>query len=137
MSIDESIAFSCYIDDVEMFGHKSELVQALLIVINNAVDACRDNHHSSKIGITITSVSNNIVIEVEDNGGGISKEIIKDIFNTYFTTKHESEGTGLGLYILKMIVEGSMFGKVAVENARDGAVFRMILPVNLEKRKIK
>ena len=65
---------------------------------------------------------------MSDNAGGIPKENLKKIFDPYFTTKKKSGGTGLGLYILKLIVEDSMNGKVFVENGSKGAIFTLKIP---------
>ena len=117
--------------NVKMVGYKSELIQALLIVINNSIDAAREQGVSAAINIDIKELNNNVHINIEDNGGGISEEILKDIFNPYFTTKHESQGTGLGLYILKMIIEKSMSGSIEIFNKNSGVNCEMVIPKNL------
>jgi len=86
---------------------------------------------SAAINIDIKELNNNVHINIEDNGGGISEEILKDVFNPYFTTKHESQGTGLGLYILKMIIEKSMSGSIEIFNKNSGVNCEMIIPKNL------
>ena len=138
MFIKEEITFSNINNiNIKMVGYQSELIQALLIVIHNSIDAARGNEMLAVINIDIKEVDNNVHINIEDNGGGISEEILKDIFNPYFTTKHESQGTGLGLYILKMIVEESMSGSVQIYNQNKGVNCKMIIPKNLgKKRKI-
>ena len=117
--------------NVKMVGYQSELIQALLIVINNSIDAAREQGVSAAINIDIKELNNNVHINIEDNGGGISEEILKDVFNPYFTTKHESQGTGLGLYILKMIIEKSMSGSIEIFNKNSGVNCEMIIPKNL------
>jgi signal transduction histidine kinase len=117
--------------NIKMIGYQSELIQALLIVIHNSIDAARGNNILAIINIDIKEVENNVHINIEDNGGGISEEILKDIFNPYFTTKHESQGTGLGLYILKMIIEESMSGSVQIFNKNKGVNCKIIIPKNL------
>ena len=62
-------------------------------------------------------------IKIKDNGGGISDDILPKIFEPYFTTKHQSQGTGLGLYMSKIIIEDHLRGRLSVKNSDDGAVF--------------
>jgi len=132
MFIKEEITFSNINHiNINMVGYQSELIQALLIVIHNSIDAARGNNMLAVINIDIKEVDSNVHINIEDNGGGISKEILKDIFNPYFTTKHESQGTGLGLYILKMIIEESMSGSVQIYNQNKGVNCKMIIPKKL------
>jgi len=117
--------------DIKFTGYKSELIQSLLIILNNAIYACQKNQKISMQGkIYINSYFENkkLYISIEDNGGGIDEKVIKQIFNPYFTTKDAQHGTGLGLYILKLIVEDSMNGKVFVENGKKGAIFNIIIP---------
>ena len=117
--------------NIKMVGYQSELIQALLIVIHNSIDAARENNISAIITIDIKELGNRVYINIEDNAGGISEEIQKDIFNPYFTTKHESQGTGLGLYILKMIIEKSMSGSVYISNKNSGVNCMLEIPKNL------
>jgi len=117
--------------NIEFTGYKSELIQSLLIILNNAIYACQKNQKLStqnKIYINCSFENEKLSISIEDNGGGIDEKVIKQIFNPYFTTKGAQHGTGLGLYILKMIVEDSMNGKVFVENGDEGAIFTIIVP---------
>ena len=71
-----------------------------------------------------------VVITVSDNGGGVKDEIMDKIFEPYFTTKHPSLGTGIGLYMLKMIIE-KMDGSVSVKNDKFGASFKIKIPLNV------
>ncbi|MCD8491029.1 MAG: ATP-binding protein [Geovibrio sp.] len=68
------------------------------------------------------------VAEIEDNAGGIEEDLLERIFEPYFTTKPEGKGTGIGLYMSKMIVENSMPGRLYVRNTDKGACFRIELP---------
>ena len=106
----------------KILGYKSELIQALLIIFNNAIDACQEKGIVPKIEILVSFSDKYVYIEIEDNGGGVEKNILENIYNPYFTTKHKSQGTGLGLYILKMIVEKSMQGSVNIKNGKHGVV---------------
>jgi len=112
---------------------KSELTQALLIVLNNAIDACHNNSNRIPI-ITIEERLNNknFTIAIKDNGLGINPNIINKIFTPYFTTKHESEGTGLGLYILKMIIEQNMQGKITLHSSQFGTNCELLIPLKCD-----
>ncbi len=118
-------------EEIMIIGYSSELIQSLLILLNNAIYACQKNleHvNQGKIMIHAYQEKNNVFISVEDNGGGIDKKNVKKIFDPYFTTKDKENGTGLGLYILKLIVEDSMYGKIFVHNGKDGAIFTIQIP---------
>ena len=71
---------------------------------------------------------NMLGITMSDNGGGIPGEILDRVFEPYFTTKGPSQGTGVGLYMSKVIVEEHMEGSLSVKNGEDGAVFTIALP---------
>ena len=75
--------------------------------------------------------NNNAIITIEDNGGGIPEDIISKIYDPYFTTKHQSQGTGLGLHMSYKIITESMNGKLYVKNTDVGAKFYIELPLNL------
>ena len=69
-------------------------------------------------------------LEIIDNAGGIHKENLDKIFDPYFTTKHKSQGTGLGLFMSKMIIEKSLEGELSHENYKDGSLFTILIPLN-------
>lgn len=106
------------------YGPMNELEQALLIIINNAIDA-----NSTKIYIECTVQNNQNVIKIYDNGGGFDPEVIDNVFDAYFTTKHQSQGTGLGLFIAKMIVEMKFNGRIEALNEKKGALLIIRLPL--------
>jgi len=92
-----------------LYIHKNEIVQVILNILNNAQDNFKE--HDIKDAVIIISTreeGNDAVISISDNGGGIPENIIENIFNPYFSTKHEKNGTGLGLYMSKMIVANMM-----------------------------
>ncbi len=70
-----------------------------------------------------------IFIEIEDNAGGIKQENLKKVFDIYFTTKHQSQGTGLGLYITYHIINKYFKGTVEAKNGQFGAKFIIKLPL--------
>ncbi len=112
-------------DDILYKGHENEFKQIIFILINNAKDALLVNTKStdSHIVISIFKKEDFGYIEVSDNGGGVKEDIIHSIFDAYFTTKFNSQGTGIGLYIAKNIIESRMNGKFNVKNTKDGACF--------------
>ena len=110
-------------------GYLNELQQVLLTLLNNAIDALSfKNIASPKIYIRAYEKDANIMIEVQDNALGINDAIIDKIFEPYFTTKHKTQGTGLGLYMAKMIIESGLEGTLHVENKSDGACFTIEIP---------
>jgi C4-dicarboxylate-specific signal transduction histidine kinase len=116
------------IDDVQILGYKNQLEQVLLNLVNNAKDAFDTQTIDEKI-ITIKSFKKEhcVVIEVIDNAGGIHESLIEDIFKPYKTTK--KSGTGIGLYMSKIIIEKSFLGSMRVENSEDGARFSIEIPL--------
>ena len=115
-------------------GYKSELIQALLIVLNNAIDATILTDKTPKITIATTLNKHTLTISISDNGCGIDKKILDKIYDPYFTTKHQSKGTGLGLYILKMIVEQRMKGKVEIYSSNSGTICNILIPLKVNNK---
>jgi len=106
----------------------NELKQVLLNLIRNAEDALVENGvENAYIKISTYKLEGKTILEVLDNGGGINKNIIDKIFDPYFSTKLEKDGTGLGLYMSKMIIEEHCKGRLTVKNRDAGAVFQIIL----------
>ncbi len=115
-------------EDSSVKGYKKELVQTLLVLLNNAKDAILEtNPKKPQIQIEVKKESDKLVVAISDNGGGINESIMDKIFDPYFTTKKESQGTGHGLSMAKMIVEESFGGKLKVKNIKNGACFEVIL----------
>ena len=109
-----------------LFSYNNELLQVAMNLIKNAEDALLENKIiSPTITIKCYSDSDKSVLEIGDNAGGIDTSIIDKIFDPYFTTKGEHNGTGLGLYMSKMIVEEHCKGILSVHNSSMGAVFKI------------
>ena len=108
----------------EFTTYDNELKQVLLNLIKNSEDAFIDNKTQNRqINIKIE----NKTFIISDNAGGIPSEILDKIFEPYFSTKLKKDGTGLGLYMSKMIVEEHCHGRLSVENKENGASFKIII----------
>jgi signal transduction histidine kinase len=110
---------------------KNEMIQVFMNLIKNAHDVIKAREmESGEITITVSKVMGRIEVLVEDNAGGIENSIIEKVFDIYFTTKSDDEGTGLGLYMCRYIIEESFGGRIRVENSTKGAKFIMELPID-------
>jgi len=110
-------------------GFPSEFSQVLLNILTNAKDALLErNVNPKEIWIHAFRQNTDIVVTIEDNGGGIDTSVVEKIFDPYFTTKEEGKGTGLGLYMSKMIIERSMNGTIVADNGSSGARFTTRIP---------
>ncbi len=108
---------------------KNELIQVLMNLIKNAHDAIVERGiHSGKITILVKETDGTIVISVCDNAGGISETIGDKIFEPYFSTKSEN-GTGLGLYMSKSIIEDHFHGALTFQNIDEGTCFTIVIPI--------
>lgn len=117
-----------------VFGYRNEFVHVLVNILVNAKDAIlkhvkdlSESNQSKNIEILVTQDNHNIIIEISDTGGGIREDLMPRIFNPYFTTKGSTSGSGLGLYMSKMIVEKDMNGSLVAENTNSGAKFIITL----------
>jgi len=108
-----------YNTDKKIFGIENEFTQSLLNIINNARDALKEKDLDHKY-IFITTwwdeKQEKIVVSIKDNAGGIPKQILPKIFEPYFTTKHQSQGTGLGLYMTHQMLVDNLNAKIEVTN---------------------
>jgi signal transduction histidine kinase len=105
-------------NDIEIYGFKNELIHIVLNIINNSKDALVEKQIKDKKILIIVKSTNNIIINIIDNAKGINSDIIPKVFDPYFTTKHQSVGTGVGLYMSKQIVERHMNGKIWCKNIK-------------------
>jgi signal transduction histidine kinase len=111
-------------------GSPNDLKQVLLNLVYNAIDILKEREvENPTIKIEVKYNRNRINIIVRDNGGGIDPDILDKIFEPYFTTKYKARGTGLGLYMSKMIVEKRLKGRISARNTRHGAAFWIDLPL--------
>ena len=97
--------------------YENELKQVILNILNNSKDALKNITNSKRyIQINTLNCDNIIYLEFIDNGGGIPEEILNRVFEPYFTTKHKTQGTGLGLYMTHKIITQSIGGEISIEN---------------------
>jgi C4-dicarboxylate-specific signal transduction histidine kinase len=117
--------YSC---DESIIVYKNELIQVILNILKNSEDNFVENNTTNPI-ITITTRFNekSFIIGIEDNGGGVSSQTLAKLFEPYFSTKLEKNGTGLGLYMSKVIVEEHHKGELRAKNVENGILFEIIL----------
>lgn len=128
------------IEDIKIVALENELTQAILNIMKNSKDAIVNLPKNMRrlIFINIYKENYNYVIEIKDNGGGIPVEIKDKIFEPYFTTKHKSQGTGIGLYMTNTIITKHLKGNILVDNEEyeydgvtyTGVKFKLVLPMN-------
>ncbi|PLX66232.1 MAG: hypothetical protein C0603_12565 [Denitrovibrio sp.] len=119
----------CIYNDLNVLGYLGEFKQVLQNIVMNARDAIIENNiENPVIEILVDTIEQDVVITFEDNGGGIPEDVISNIFDPYFTTKEEGKGTGIGLYISKLIIHDHFGGKLTASNTDDGALFTITLP---------
>ena len=103
--------------NIEIKSYPNELIQIIINIINNAKDAFTEQEIENKYIFIDTKIENDtIFIHLKDNANGIKENIIKRIFDPYFTTKHQSSGTGLGLYMTQKLVNERLDGTITVSN---------------------
>jgi len=117
-----------------VYGFPNEFLHAVLNIVFNAKDALLENAISdAKIKITIGCNDEYGFVKILDNAKGIPQDILAHIFDSYFTTKDEDKGTGIGLYMSKFIIEENMSGKIEAKNIKDGAQFLIQIPLFARK----
>jgi PAS domain S-box-containing protein len=128
--LNENISVKTNIEDASIVGISNELTQVFINLIQNSKDAFVSNNIINRIiMITVKYNQNRISIEFQDNAGGIDNNIIENIFEPYFTTKHQYQGTGLGLFMSNMICEQSFSGSMSVSSCDDKTIFKIQLPI--------
>ena len=126
-------------DTINIKNYENELVQCLMNVFHNAKDAFSEEIKNRLFIIEIFSNNNDVYIILKDNANGIPSNIINKIFEPYFTTKHKSKGTGLGLHMTYNLIKEGMKGEITVcneeytfeNNLYNGASFKIKLPLSL------
>ena len=112
-------------DDAKLTLYKGELVQVILVILNNAIDILAKKEGERVVKIMAQKAQKEHVLSIEDNGGGVKQDSIEKIFEAYFSEK--DNGTGIGLFMSKNIIEISLGGKLEVVNTIHGAKFTITL----------
>lgn len=111
------------------FGYASEYCQAVLNILNNAIDVLSYTEKlERRIVLSIDEQNGNAILLIRDTGGGIAPNSLPHLFEPYYTTKGPGEGSGIGLYMAKAIIEQHMAGTLTARNTADGAEFCIALP---------
>jgi len=115
--------------ETKIKNYKNELEQVILNTISNSKDALiKKELVDRKISVYTYENEKNVIIEQIDNGGGIKEDILPKIFDPYFTTKFQDHGTGIGLYMSKVIIEEHIKGSIDIQNFEDGVKVKIIIP---------
>ena len=116
--------------EVQLDGYRNEFSQCLFNLIDNARDAVKENTADNRL-ITVTTAKENsfAAITVFNNGSPVREADKEKLFDLYFTTKEEKEGTGIGLYLTKEIIEKHFDGRIWFENTKDGVQFIIRIPL--------
>ncbi len=125
-------------NDIEFETYESEMIQVIMNLINNSIDAFENKNHDKFIFLETQKTEYNILIKIKDNAGGIDKNILDRIFEPYFTTKESKQGTGIGLYMCNEIIVKHLNGKIFVTNESfeyennqyKGSLFTIELPLS-------
>ena len=116
-------------DEKRYFGYGNELKQIVIVLLNNAKDILQTrNICLGKIDVRLKEEKGCVVIDVCDNGRGMTQKLMQKVFEPYFTTKHKSQGTGLGLYMSQKMIQNRFDGEIKVKNVEDGICFSIYLP---------
>ncbi|MGB6329943.1 MAG: PAS domain-containing protein [Halarcobacter sp.] len=119
-------------DNIEITNYKNELQQVVLNILNNANDAAtikkEANNFKAEVLIEIKKLDKRVEINLSNNCGEVNSEVMNRMFEPYFTTKFEDQGTGIGLYMARTIIEKNMNGIIGVVNIKDGVCFTINLP---------
>lgn len=116
-------------DDVFVEGFSNEYNQVLLNLLNNAKDILVERGvEGARISVSVACENNRAVVKIRDNAGGIPEEIIGKVFDPYFTTKDQGKGSGIGLYMSRMIIQDHFNGSISVVNRDGGAEFTISTP---------
>ncbi|MEA3383490.1 MAG: PAS domain-containing sensor histidine kinase [Campylobacterota bacterium] len=125
--------------DIVIDGYENELTQCIINIFNNAKDILNDKDEDSRcICLSSSVVNDKLILSIKDNGGGIKDDAIAKIFEPYFTTKHKSQGTGLGLHMTYTLIVDGMGGDIEASNVQfiynnqefKGAEFKITLPLS-------
>ena len=121
IDMDEDIEFTTYVNEVQ---------QVILNLLKNAEDILIEREIQKPIiWINSTFKNKSLILTIKDNGGGIADNILTKVFEPYFSTKKDKNGTGLGLYMSKTIIDNHCNGKISASNDKDGAIFKILFDI--------
>ena len=128
------------IENIQIRTIENELLQVLMNILSNAQDALDNLKKERMIFIDTYSKNDHLIIEIKDNANGIDHDILPKIFDPYFTTKHQAQGTGIGLYMSQQMIVNHMEGQITVRNEEyhhnyikcKGAVFTLEIPLDID-----
>ncbi len=120
-------------EDISILGFQSEFQQVIVNILNNASEAAiikqKETKFSALISININTFKKKVTITLSNNCGEAPTEVLERMFEPYFTTKFENQGTGIGLYMAKTIIEKNMNGKIEAKNILNGIKFTIVLAI--------
>lgn len=127
---DIKVSFECE-SDLSIYGIANEFIQIIIAILNNSKEAFFINNKQDNkiINISATKIVDEIIISIKDNAGGIKDEVIDKIFDPYFSTKKERNGTGLGLYMVKTIIEKSFSGNINLISKDEKTEIKISIPL--------
>ena len=119
-------------EDIELSIISGSLSQVILNIIKNSQDALSkiENEQNKEVVIEVYTSNNDLKISIKDNANGISEDILPKIFDPYFTTKHQSQGVGLGLYVVRESMEKHLNGRIDVNTSSNGTEFILTFPMS-------
>lgn len=119
-------------DSFKYRSYKNYIIQILINILNNAIDALEKNSDKKWIKAESIIKNNEIIIRICDNGGGIKMDVTESVFEKYVTTKEKKEESGLGLYMCRQIMQKKLGGKISAYNTTEGVCFELMLPIMRE-----
>ena len=131
-------------EDIDIIAYETELIQVFINIINNSKDAFIEKKIEDRvIFISIKKFPNRILIEIKDNAGGVEEDILDKVFEPYFTTKHQYNGTGIGLYMSNQIIKTHLNGDIFMKNCsfkyknieQKGVITTIVLSKNIFEEK--
>ena len=137
---ENSIKVEFEYEDIDIIAYETELIQVFINIISNSKDAFIEKKIKDRvIFISIKKFPNRILIEIKDNAGGVEEDILDKVFEPYFTTKHQYNGTGIGLYMSNQIIKTHLNGDIFMKNCsfkyknieQKGVITTIILPKNI------
>lgn len=116
-------------EELTVSGFPNEFSQVILNILQNTQDAIQEKGVNGEITINLLDGNNSAVVRIKDNGEGIPEGILNKIFDSYFSTKKDGKGSGIGLYMSKVIIEEHMNGCISAKNTENGTELEITLPM--------